>query len=80
MSTTFLQNVDNKSNIQVSHKAHGPFFLVSFDRAYKIEQLLLYMVLENLKDKKDITNIVLKFEIFKKQNFTSFSDPTVLRR
>ena len=52
--------VDTKSNVQVSHKAHGPFSWY-----YSIELIKLNnFCSKNLKDKKDITKIVLKIEIF----------------
>ena len=54
-------NTDDLIVIQVdTNKAHWRFFLVLFDRAYKIKQLLFISYSSNLKDKKDITKIVLK--------------------
>ena len=68
----FYQIIDDFNVIQCNSSGHeiectgeslGPwaFFLVSFDRTYKIIiQLLFTCYLKNLKDKNDITNIVLK--------------------
>ena len=66
--------------MQVSHKAHGPFSWYHSIERIKLNKFCNLYYLENMKDKKDITKILWKFEIFKKQKFTSFYDPTALRR